>query len=115
MVGSCCWLGAANDERNHHLHVVNILQTFLSSTEDEINHQMIRYRLKELIADKEFRERRQITLGEIAEATGIHRTTLSKIANAPGYNTVTDNVDKLCVYFDCEVDALMQRVRDLEG
>lgn len=54
-------------------------------------------------------------LGEIAEATGTHRTALSKIANAPGYNTVTDNVDKLCVCFDCEVDALMQRVRDLEG
>ncbi len=73
---------------------------------------MIRYRLKELIAEKEFRERRQITLGEIAEATGIHRTTLSKIANAPSYNTVTDNVDKLCGYFDCDVASLMERVQD---
>lgn len=73
---------------------------------------MIRYRLKELIADKEFRERRQITLGEIADATGIHRTTLSKIANASGYNTVTDNIDKLCGFFGCDVSDLMQRVPD---
>lgn len=73
---------------------------------------MIRYRFKELLADKEFRERRQITLGEIADATGIHRTTLSKIANMPGYNTVTDNIDKLCGYFGCDIGDLMQRVPD---
>ncbi len=73
---------------------------------------MIRYRLKELLADKAFRERRQITLGEVAEATGIHRTTLSKIANVVGYNTVTDNIDHLCTYFDCEIGDLMQRVNE---
>lgn len=59
---------------------------------------MIRYRLKELIADKQFKERRVITLAEISEATGIHRATLSKVANTPGYSTVTDNIEKLCVY-----------------
>ena len=73
---------------------------------------MIRYRLKELIADKEFRERRVVTLGEISTATGIHRATLSKIANTAGYSTVTDNVDKLCSYFQCPVEALMQHVQD---
>ena len=73
---------------------------------------MIRYRLKELIADKQFKERRVITLAEISEATGIHRATLSKVANTPGYSTVTDNIDKLCVYFDCPVEALMQHVPD---
>ncbi|MGQ0622104.1 MAG: helix-turn-helix domain-containing protein [Panacagrimonas sp.] len=71
---------------------------------------MIRYRLKELIADREFRERRVITLTEISEATGIHRATLSKLANTPGYSTVTDNVDKLCSYFQCPIEALMQHV-----
>jgi putative transcriptional regulator len=60
---------------------------------------MIRFRLKELIAEKEFRERRVITMTEVAAQTGINRMTLSKIANHPGYSTVTDNLDRLCDYF----------------
>lgn len=75
---------------------------------------MIRFRLKEVIADKEFELGRRITLSEIAAAAGIHRTTLSKIANQRGYNTTTDNIDKLCVYFDCPVEKLMGRVPDLD-
>ena len=33
---------------------------------------MLRFRLKELIAEKEFRENRVVTLVEIAAATGVH-------------------------------------------
>ena len=73
---------------------------------------MIRFRLTELIADKAFRERRVITLAEVAEATGIHRATLSKIANQPGANTVTDNLDQLCKYFGCKLEDLAQFVED---
>lgn len=64
---------------------------------------MIRFRLKELIAEKEFKENRVITLAEVAEATGVHRVTLSKIANNRGYHTSTDILDKLCAYFGCSV------------
>lgn len=71
---------------------------------------MLRFRLKELIADKEFRDGRRITLDEIAKATAIHRTTLSKIANQKGYNTTTDNLDKLCAYFGCRVEQLMEYI-----
>lgn len=71
---------------------------------------MIRFKLKELIAEKEFQESRVITLAEIAKETGIHRATLSKIANERGYNTGTENVDRLCAYFDCEIQDLIQRV-----
>ncbi len=69
---------------------------------------MIRFRLKELIAEKEFRERRVITMTEVANETGINRMTLSKIANHPGYSTVTDNLDRLCKYFNCRVDQLAE-------
>lgn len=75
---------------------------------------MIRFRLKELIADKEFRERRIVTLREIAEETGINRMTLSKIANHPGASTVTDNLDKLCRYFGCQVGDLAVYVSEEE-
>lgn len=73
---------------------------------------MIRFRLKELIADLEFRQNRRVTLEEISAATGIHRTTLSKIANQKGYNTTTDVLDKLCAFFSVPLEALAQVVRD---
>ena len=71
---------------------------------------MIRFRLKELMADKGFKEKRRITYDEVAEATGIHRTTLSKIANQYGYSTTTDVLDKLCIYFECELGELAEHV-----
>jgi putative transcriptional regulator len=73
---------------------------------------MIRYHLKELIADKEFAEKRRITIGEIAKETGINRMTLSKIINHQGHSTVTDNLDKLCNYFNCEIEQLATHIKD---
>jgi putative transcriptional regulator len=75
---------------------------------------LIRFRLKELIADLEFRQNRRVTLEEIASATGIHRTTLSKIANQKGYNTTTDVLDKLCAFFSVPLEAIAQVVREEE-
>jgi putative transcriptional regulator len=75
---------------------------------------MIRFRVKELMAEKEFRENRRITLAEVAEACGINRMTLSKIAGQRGYSTVTDNLDRLCKYFDCQISDLITYIPDLE-
>ncbi|SDM97378.1 helix-turn-helix domain-containing protein [Vreelandella arcis] len=71
---------------------------------------MIRFRLKELLAEKGFQENRRVTLDEVSQATGIHRTTLSKIANQRGYNTGTENVDRLCEYFECNVADIIEYV-----
>jgi putative transcriptional regulator len=71
---------------------------------------LIRFRLAELIADKAFKERRAVSLSEIAEATGIHRATLSKMANQPGANIGTEILDKLCRYFGCQPGDLMTYV-----
>lgn len=71
---------------------------------------MIRFHLKQLIADAEFEQDRRITLDEIARETGIHRTTLSKIANQRGYNTTTGNIDKLCSFFECSVNELAEHI-----
>lgn len=71
---------------------------------------MIRYRLRELMADYQFRTGSRLTFDELAKETGIHRTTLSKIANTRSYNTTTDNIDKLCQFFKCQVGDLMQHV-----
>lgn len=74
--------------------------------------EMIRFRLKELIAEKEFQEGRRITLDEIAKATYIHRTTLSKVSNQKGYNTTTEVLDKLCDYFQVSLGQLAEHIKD---
>jgi len=75
---------------------------------------MIRFRLKELLADKSFREGRTVTLLEVAADTKVARSTLNRIANTRGYSTSTDVIDKLCKYFNCRVEDLMQCEPDHE-
>ena len=75
---------------------------------------MIRFKIKERIADKEFKEDRRVTIGEVAEATGIHRMTLSKMINQRGYNSGTDSLDKLCKFFSCNVQDLAEYIADVE-
>jgi putative transcriptional regulator len=71
---------------------------------------MIRFRLKELIAKKGFQENRRVTLDEVAQYTGVHRTTLSKIANQRGYNTTTDILNKLCEYFGVPLENVAEYI-----
>lgn len=71
---------------------------------------MIRFLINELISEKQFKEGRRITLIEVSVATGINRMTISKMINHKGYSTVTDNLDKLCNYFECNIDALIQHI-----
>lgn len=71
---------------------------------------MIRFLINELLSDKQFKEGRRITLIEVAESTGINRMTLSKMINHKGYSTVTDNLDKLCIYFDCRIEDLVEHI-----
>ncbi len=75
---------------------------------------MIRFRLKELMADKSFKSAKRLTFEEVASATGITRTTLSKIANTRGYNTTTDNINQLCRFFGCTVGDVMEFMEDEE-
>lgn len=71
---------------------------------------MLRYKLKELIAEKEFLERRRITIQEIAFETKITRNTLSKMLNQHGVSVRSDNLDKLCEYFNCRIEQLVEFV-----
>lgn len=71
---------------------------------------VIRYRLKELIADRAFRMGRIVTMDEVARETGLHRMTLSRMANIRGYVTRTDILDKLCEYFGCRLEELAQHI-----
>ena len=41
-----------------------------------------------------------------------HRMTLSKMINQRGYNTGTENLDRLCANFGCELEALVEFIAD---
>ena len=73
---------------------------------------MIRFRLKERIADLSFSTGRRITLDEVALGTGIHRVTLSKLGSQKGYNCTTDILDRLCKFFGCGIEQLVEYVPD---
>ncbi len=73
---------------------------------------MIRLRLTELMAEASFRRGHRVELQEVAEATGIHRTTLYRMVNLRGYNASLSNVDALCRYFACGVGDVAVYVPD---
>ena len=72
---------------------------------------MIRFKLKELIAEKEFQEKRRVMVKEISDATGINRVTISKLLNNKDYNTTLEKVEKLCGFFDCDICDMVELVR----
>lgn len=76
---------------------------------------MIRFKLKELIAEKEFQEKRRVMVKEISDATGINRVTISKLLNNKDYNTTLEKVEKLCDFFDCGICELIERVEDKDS
>jgi putative transcriptional regulator len=73
---------------------------------------MLRFKLKERIAEKEFRERRRITLQEVAAETDITRNTLSKMLNPSGASVRSEYIDRLCTYFGCRIEEFIEHVPD---
>lgn len=73
---------------------------------------VIRFKLAEQLEKKQFRDSRRITMQEVSDATGINRSTLSKILNQKGYSTGTDVLDRLCTYLQCTVAELVEHVPD---
>ncbi|ARV19891.1 hypothetical protein AEP_02966 [Curvibacter sp. AEP1-3] len=71
---------------------------------------MIRFKLGEMIEKKQFAEGRRVTINEVATTTGLNRMTLSKILNQKGYGTGTETIDKLCQYFGCRVEDLLEYI-----
>jgi putative transcriptional regulator len=73
---------------------------------------VIRFKLAEQLEKKQFRDSRRITMQEVSDATGINRSTLSKILNQKGYSTGTDVLDRLCSYFECRLEDLAEHVTE---
>jgi len=47
---------------------------------------------------------------EVSDATGINRSTLSKLLNQEGYSKGTDVRDRLRNYFGCSIADLIEHV-----
>lgn len=73
---------------------------------------MVRFRLTELAADKAVKGRWDISLPEIAQATGVHRAMLSKMDNQPGSIISAEIKDKLCGLYSGQLGDLMACVVD---
>lgn len=73
---------------------------------------MVRYKLRELIAERQFQARRRISLEEVASGSGVHRVTLSKILNRHDYHASMEALEKLCRYFGVGVGELIVFVDD---
>lgn len=73
---------------------------------------MIYIQIEKVIKEKKAAWGRKITLNEIAFATGISRTTLFRMMKNEGYSTVTDHLDKLCAFFECDIQELVKYVPD---
>lgn len=71
---------------------------------------MLRYKVRELLAEKSFVENRRITFKELCDVSGISRQTLTRMVNQRGYITGTDTLDKLCAYFNCGVGEVLEFV-----
>lgn len=72
---------------------------------------MIRFKLKEQIAEMEFRLGRRVTLLEVSRATKVGRITLSRMLK-PGAVMRTDTLDALCAFFGCRLEDLAEYVAD---
>ncbi len=73
-----------------------------------VGSRVIYVELKQLIFKKQVEWGRTITVTEIADASGISRMTLHRMLKDPTYNASTDHLSKLCMYFQCELSALLR-------
>ena len=73
---------------------------------------MIRFKLRQAISLWEYREQRRLTLTELGEATGIVRTSLSRMTGPKPFNSTTNNIGALCGFFGCTVADLLEYVPD---
>ena len=66
-------------------------------------------RFKVLLAEKEIREKRQITLKDVSRETDVSIYTVTGFANNTLREIPSEALLKLCEYLDCEVGDLITK------
>lgn len=69
---------------------------------------MVFCRIKELMAQKERKERRPITYQVIYAEAGISPATVARLSSWDGIKKIDANtIEALCIFFDCEIGDLL--------
>lgn len=67
---------------------------------------VVRNRLRILMAE------RKLNIQDVSDATGITRKTISKMYHELSTQVRFDVLEKLCLYFDCEIGDLLYLEKD---
>ncbi len=65
-------------------------------------------RLKILVAERELRERRSLSIRTITAESGASRSTVERLLNNTIRRVPLDDLAALCSYFDCSVADILQ-------
>ncbi len=71
---------------------------------------MIRIKLRQVLDDRSFEQKRKITVKELAEGSGLSGATLARVLNQPGYNARLEVIDALCGFLQCQPGDLLEYV-----
>ncbi|MCG5525295.1 helix-turn-helix transcriptional regulator [Ectothiorhodospira haloalkaliphila] len=67
---------------------------------------MIRCNLSRLMGE------RKLKIADVSRGTGLNRNTVSLLYNETASRVDLEAIDRLCLFFDCEVGDLLERVRE---
>lgn len=77
----------------------------------------IKIRFREMFFDNQVKHGRSVPVSEIARETGISTNVLRKYGyELPMYRVECDNIEKLCMYFECDLSDLiyLEGIDDIE-
>lgn len=77
-----------------------IFLTFLVIIDNEVMTMVVRNNLRIFMAEN------KVNIQDVSDATGITRKTISKIYHEISTQVRFDVLEKLCLYFDCEIGDL---------
>lgn len=73
---------------------------------------MIKCQLIGLLSRRQIQEQRKITYREVARATGLQASTVTRMANNQVTRFDADTLSALCAYFECELGELLVYEKD---
>ena len=68
--------------------------------------------LKILLAEKEMREHRTISLRKLIEESGASASTVNRLANNTIRRLPLDDLATICTYLECEIGELLRLEKD---
>ncbi len=71
-------------------------------------------RMKLLVAERELRERRRLSIRIIVEESGASRSTVERLLNNTIKRVPLDDLGALCRYFNCNIGDILHMEEDMQ-